>query len=257
MVVSKKQVKPQCVVQCKQNIKMKQISLPYTATVISGRSLSNSCSPPCEGGLVCVSERSVCEFHNCPFVFSCLRESQLPSGLLAALEQQRNAPPITTAPPREGCPRLPLQATCVNQCQSDVDCPSNHLCCSNGCVYRAPRRGACPRILAGSEESCETGCDNDYDCPGLQKCCQSSCGNTCVTPCYHWLSSSSHPQWQLSQRCSSRRPYNARNVSKRVKNRRRHSHSRSGAGRGSTRSMRDISLRQLSLMDLLDLVQSV
>ncbi|KAK3762280.1 hypothetical protein RRG08_037930 [Elysia crispata] len=231
------------------------ISLPYTASVISGRSLSNSCSPPCEGGLICVSERSVCEFPNCPFVYSCLRESQLPSGLLAALELQRNAPPITTAPPREGCPRLREQATCVNQCQSDVDCPSNHLCCSNGCgmvcrhdtrVYRAPRRGACPRILSGSEESCETGCNTDYDCPGLQKCCQSTCGNTCVTPCYHWLSSSSQPQWQLSQRCSSRRPYHTRNVSKRLKDRRRHGNSR-----------REISFRHLSLRDLLDLVESV
>ncbi|GFO06002.1 wap four-disulfide core domain protein 2 [Plakobranchus ocellatus] len=208
--------------------------------------------------MVCVSERTVCSFEDCPIIRTCLSESQLPSHLREELQQLREAleaPPPTEAPPREGCPALRLQDTCVNQCQRDADCPVDHLCCSNGCgqvcrhdtrVYRAPKRGSCPRILSGSEESCDTGCHSDHDCPGLQKCCQSSCGMTCTTPCFHWLSTSSH--WQLSQRCQSRRTARRRAVNKRLKaaERRRHQSSR-----------RDLTSSSMSLRDILDLLDSV
>ncbi|XP_030837519.1 prestalk protein isoform X2 [Strongylocentrotus purpuratus] len=88
---------------------------------------------------------------------------------------------------------------CADFCETDLDCPTHHKCCSNGCGHvcmaadslQVIHEGSCPASGSPDDQNivglCVEACDNDGDCDENQKCCTNGCGHLCMrtesTPC--------------------------------------------------------------------------
>jgi len=106
--------------------------------------------------------------------------------------------PAPVQPIKKGgvCPANDVIGTCViteNNCQSDVECSGDLLCCSSGCgrscvkptrqpIQPIEKPGDCP--ANDSFGVCvfdpEKNCLSDSVCPGSQKCCPNGCNRACT-----------------------------------------------------------------------------
>ncbi|KAH3791985.1 hypothetical protein DPMN_145474 [Dreissena polymorpha] len=169
------------------------------------------CGIDCGPGFRCAMSRSTCNYPPCPFIPMCIElEIAIPSRwfdkpLTSQVQRHAshtsyNANGVTLVQSpvhaRHGeCPAPTGSDPCIDNCNSDGECPFTQKCCSNGCGRscrsainnETEKPGTCARHLDHSSAGCQRECSTDADCPGVHKCCSTQCGAVCSTPCYYWL----------------------------------------------------------------------